>query len=53
MDDRQSSESIKDVIEAIENENIVLPEFQRDFVWDIGKTFDLFDSLVRNIFIGS
>jgi uncharacterized protein with ParB-like and HNH nuclease domain len=32
---------------------VALPEFQRDFVWDIEKTFDLFDSFVRDIFVGS
>src|SRR5271167_1850038 len=32
----------------------MLPEeFQRNFVWDIEKTFDLFDSFVRDIFVGS
>ena len=51
--EEKSSESIKNLIEDIDNEDIVLPEFQRDFVWDIGKTFDLFDSLIRTIFIGS
>nr|WP_242851543.1 DUF262 domain-containing protein [Clostridium sp. DMHC 10] len=32
---------------------MVLPDFQRDFVWDESKTYELFDSLVRDIFIGS
>lgn len=31
----------------------MLPDFQRDFVWDESKTYELFDSLVRDIFIGS
>jgi uncharacterized protein with ParB-like and HNH nuclease domain len=31
----------------------VLPEFQRDFVCEIEKTLDLFDSFVRDIFVGS
>ena len=30
-----------------------LPEFERDFVWKIQKTYDLFDSFVKNIFVGS
>lgn len=40
-------------MKLVDNRDLVLPEFQRDFVWDIGKTYDLFDSLVRDIFIGS
>ncbi len=51
--DRQSSESIRNLMEDIDNNNITLPEFQRDFVWDITKTYDLFDSIVKDIFIGS
>ena len=48
-----NTESIKSLIELIDKGSIVLPEFQRDFVWEVGKTYDLFDSLVRDIFIGS
>ncbi|MBU3217529.1 DUF262 domain-containing protein [Clostridium estertheticum] len=29
-----------------------MPDFHRDFVWDESKTYDLFDSLVKDIFIG-
>ncbi len=53
MDNTPQTESIKKLIDSIKNKNVVLPEFQRDFVWDIGKTYDLFDSLVKDIFIGS
>ncbi|MBB5322929.1 hypothetical protein HNQ34_000006 [Anoxybacillus tepidamans] len=49
----QQTESIKNLVENIHKENILLPEFQRDFVWELGKTCELFDSLVRDIFIGS
>jgi hypothetical protein len=49
----QQTESIRNLVEGIEKENIVLPEFQRDFVWELKKTCDLFDSIVRDIFIGS
>ncbi|MGG3920146.1 DUF262 domain-containing protein [Parageobacillus thermoglucosidasius] len=49
----QQTESIKDLVENINKENILLPEFQRDFVWELSKTCELFDSLVRDIFIGS
>ncbi|KZZ86226.1 GmrSD restriction endonuclease domain-containing protein [Bacillus sp. SJS] len=50
---QQQTESIKYLMDNIEKGNVVLPEFQRDFVWDIGKTYELFDSLVKDIFIGS
>jgi hypothetical protein len=53
MDDKQKSESIKRLVEDLDAQNVVLPEFQRDFVWDVTKTYDLFDSIVREIFIGS
>ncbi len=49
----QQTESIRFLVDNIDSGNVVLPEFQRDFVWDIGKTYELFDSLVRDIFIGS
>jgi len=47
------NESIKNLIESLEKGNIALPEFQRDFVWDTTRTYDLFDSLIKDIFIGS
>lgn len=50
---RQNTESILDIIKEIDKKQIVLPDFQRDFVWDESKTYELFDSLVRDIFIGS
>ena len=50
MTDNQSqTESILEIVRAIENKSIVLPEFQRDFRWEMEKTFDLFNSLVRGI----
>lgn len=49
----QNTDSIIDIIKNIENKDVVLPDFQRDFVWDESKTYDLFDSLVKDIFIGS
>jgi uncharacterized protein with ParB-like and HNH nuclease domain len=52
-DNSQQTESIADLCKEIDNGTLVLPEFQRDFVWEEGKTFELFDSLVRDIFIGS
>jgi len=53
MDTAAKTDSIKNILSGIVSKRIVLPEFQRDFVWEIGKTFDLFDSLVKNIFVGS
>lgn len=53
MNTPQQTESIKNLYENIEKGNMVLPEFQRDFVWEVKKTLELFDSLVRDIFIGS
>lgn len=53
MDNTPKTESILSIYKNINDKEIVLPEFQRDFVWDIVKTYDLFDSLVKDIFIGS
>lgn len=47
------TESIISIIEKIDAGTVSLPEFQRDFVWDISRTFDLFDSLSKDVFIGS
>lgn len=49
----EQTQSIKDLILDIDDHKIYLPEFQRDFVWEISKTYDLFDSLVKDIFIGA
>jgi hypothetical protein len=49
----EQSQSIKQLIIDIDDKKICLPEFQRDFVWEISKTYDLFDSLIKDIFIGS
>lgn len=53
MNAPQQTESIKNLVENIDKDNIALPEFQRDFVWELKKTCELFDSMVRDIFIGS
>ena len=52
MDNTPKTESIRNIVTNIKSGDIVLPEFQRDFVWDVGKTYDLFDSLVKDIFLG-
>lgn len=54
MDVTQShTESLRDLVKAIDQGVIMLPEFQRDFRWEIEQTLILFDSLVRDIFIGT
>ena len=47
------TESIINIVEKIDAGTVSLPEFQRDCVWDISRTFDLFDSLSKDVFIGS
>ena len=46
MNNVENTESIRNLVSNIQDKNIVLPEFQRDFVWGIEKTLDLYDSLV-------
>ena len=45
--------SISNVIQEAEEKKLMLPEFQRPFVWTIEQSKDLFDSLIRGIFIGT
>lgn len=52
-DNIAQSESILQIIQDIDKKVIALPEFQRDFRWEVEKTYDLFDSLARDIFIGT
>lgn len=40
-------------MKGIDTHSIMLPEFQRDFRWELNKTYDLFDSLIKDIFIGT
>ena len=53
MNNVDNTESIKDLVQNIASKHIVLPEFQRDFVWGTERTLELYDSLVRKIFIGA
>ncbi|GAB4210713.1 MAG: DUF262 domain-containing protein [Roseiflexaceae bacterium] len=54
MNDTQSqTESLLGIVNGINNRSIMLPEFQRDFRWELERTYDLFDSLIREIFIGT
>src|ERR1035438_147278 len=47
------SESILDIIQGIDAKQLMLPEFQRDFRWEIENTYALLDSLAKDIFIGA
>lgn len=54
MHDTQSqTESVLDIVHGVEQRTIMLPEFQRDFRWELEQSYDLFDSLVSEIFIGT
>lgn len=54
MNENQSqTESLLDIVRSIQHETLLLPEFQRDFRWEMDQTYDLFDSLIREIFIGT
>src|SRR3954453_19809521 len=54
MNENQSqTESLLDIVRSIQQGTLLLPEFQRDFRWEMDQTYDLFDSLVREIFIGT
>ena len=49
----EQTQSIEKLIKDIDADKVTLPEFQRDFVWEITKTYDLFDSIVKDIFVGA
>ncbi|MBK6481906.1 MAG: DUF262 domain-containing protein [Chitinophagaceae bacterium] len=49
----EQTQSLENLIKDIDAGKLVSPEFQRDFVWEISKTYDLFDSLVKDIFVGA
>lgn len=51
-DNPTSSESISSILELVEKEQLVLPEFQRDYVWKSSQIRDLFDSLYNGYPIG-
>lgn len=53
MDTGQKTESLAQLVDDVDKNSVALPEFQRDFVWDVEKTYDLFDSFIRDIFVGS
>jgi len=54
MNDTQSqTESPLEIVRGIDKKSIMLPEFQRDFRWELDRTYDLFDSSIHEIFIGT
>jgi hypothetical protein len=54
MNENQSqTESLLDIVRSVKDETLLLPEFQRDFRWEMDQSYDLFDSLIREIFIGT
>lgn len=54
MNETQSqTESLLDIVRDIKGRTLLLPEFQRDFRWELTQTYDLFDSLISEIFIGT
>lgn len=44
--------SIEMIMNGVIEKTLLLPEFQRDFVWSIEQSIELFDSISRGIFIG-
>ena len=49
----EQTQSLESLMKDVGEEQAVLPEFQRDFVWETSRTLDLFDSIVKDIFIGA
>ena len=47
-----TSKTIRDLLRHVDSEELVLPEIQRDFVWDKRSVLKLFDSLFRGMPIG-
>lgn len=45
--------SIIKILNQIEDSKLYLPEFQRPYTWSIEQNKDLFDSIIRGIFIGA
>lgn len=45
--------SISDVVEKVEGQKVGLPNFQRDFVWEVGKTKGLLESICLGLPMGT
>jgi Protein of unknown function DUF262 len=52
-DPKPSVERISQLAKRVESGDILLPKFQRDFVWPRNKVLGLLDSIARNYPIGS
>ena len=52
-DPKPAVERIESLARRVISADILLPKFQRDFVWDRNQVIDLLDSIVRNYPIGS
>ncbi len=50
---KPNSKKYTDLICEIENGSIKIPKFQRDFVWEIAKTANLLDSIIKGYPIGT
>ena len=50
---KPQSKQYTDLIRDIENGTLKIPQFQRDFVWDISKTAELLDSILKGYPIGT
>ena len=50
-----NSESIQQIMTQLSADPpaLLLPEFQRDFAWDLESSYTLFDSIVQGLYIGS
>ena len=48
-DTSQKTESLSQLVADIDKGAVALAEFQRDFVWEVEKTYDLFDSFVKDV----
>jgi uncharacterized protein with ParB-like and HNH nuclease domain len=51
-ENQSQTESLLDILRSIKTETLLLPEFQRDFRWEMDQTYDLSDSLIREILVG-
>ncbi|MEI6947321.1 DUF262 domain-containing protein [Paraflavisolibacter sp. H34] len=47
------SQTYSTLLSEIESGQVKIPQFQRDFVWDIGKSANLLDSIIKGYPIGT
>ena len=50
---KTGTQSLRHLMTEIENGQIKIPQFQRDYVWNVEKAADLIDSVIRGYPIGS